>query len=77
MCLDEGWLVIEKPAVSENLLIAHTSLELRCAADPIIGLAITMSYNALLLVVSVVMSLITGKKAPRSTMRQDSFRYPL
>ena len=59
------WLGAEQPKVVTHSNIQFESAELRCAANPLIGLSVTLGYNILLLLISLVFSLLMAKEIPK------------
>jgi hypothetical protein len=55
------WLTLEQPTVKTNILVRWESVEIRCGADPRIGLSIILVYNLLLLIGCVYFTIRTRK----------------
>ena len=55
------WLTLEQPTVKTNILVRWESVEIRCGADPRIGLSVILVYNLLLLIGCVYFTIRTRK----------------
>ena len=58
------WLAAEPPNVRTTVLEDFEKVELHCAANPLIGVSITLVYNAILLFACVVFTILTRKVPP-------------
>ena len=55
------WLAVEQPTVKTNILVRWESVEIRCGAEPRIGLSVILVYNLLLLIGCVYFTIRTRK----------------